>query len=47
MAVSSTVTAWGEEGAGRARKRAVKPASVKQEANGKAGQKYTHLPGFA
>ena len=31
MAVSSTVAACGEEGAGRARKSAVKPASVKQE----------------
>lgn len=31
MAVSSTVSACGEEGAGRARKSAVKPASVKQE----------------
>ena len=31
MAVSSTVSACGEEGAGRARKNAVKPASVKQE----------------
>lgn len=33
MAVSSTVSACGEEGSGRARKSAVKPASVKQEAN--------------
>ena len=31
MAVSSTVSACGEEGAGRARKSATKPASVKQE----------------
>lgn len=31
MAVSSTVSACGEEGSGRARKSAVKPASVKQE----------------
>jgi putative transposase len=31
MAVSSTVTACGEEGAGRRRKTAVKPASAKQE----------------
>lgn len=35
-AVSSTVSACGEEGAGRSRKTAVKPASVKQEANTKA-----------
>lgn len=33
MAVSSTVTACGEEGSGRRRKTAVKPASVKQEAS--------------
>jgi len=33
MAVSSTVSACGEEGAGRARKSAVKPASMKQEAS--------------
>ncbi len=33
MAVSSTVSACGEEGAGRARKSAVKPTSVKQEAS--------------
>jgi len=39
MAVSSTVSACGEEGAGRARKSAVKPASVKQEASGRFGQK--------
>ncbi|SEQ11228.1 putative transposase [Ectothiorhodospira magna] len=38
MAVSSTVSACGEEGAGRARKRAVKPASVKQEAIGRLSQ---------
>ena len=31
MAVSSTVAACGEEGAGRRCKTAVKPASVKQE----------------
>jgi putative transposase len=31
MAVSSTVSACGEEGAGSGRKRRVKPASVKQE----------------
>jgi putative transposase len=34
MAVSSTVSACGEEGSGRGRKTAVKPASAKQEANG-------------
>lgn len=34
-AVSSTVSACGEEGSGRPRKRAVKPASMKQEANGR------------
>lgn len=39
MAVSSTVTACGEEGAGRARKSAVKPASVKQEASSRFSQK--------
>lgn len=33
MAVSSTVSACGEEGAGRCRKTAVKPASMKQEAS--------------
>jgi putative transposase len=38
MAVSSTVSACGEEGAGRARKSTVKPASVKQEANGRFSQ---------
>ena len=38
MAVSSTVSACGEEGAGRARKRAVKPASLKQEANSRISQ---------
>ena len=38
MAVSSTVSACGEEGSGRARKRAVKPASVKQEANSRFSQ---------
>ena len=39
MAVSSTVSACGEEGAGRARKSAVKPASVKQEASSRFSQK--------
>jgi putative transposase len=39
MAVSSTVSACGEEGAGRARKSAVKPASTKQEASGRFSQK--------
>jgi putative transposase len=39
MAVSSTVSACGEEGAGRRRKTAVKPASVKQEANSGFSQK--------
>lgn len=39
MAVSSTVSACGEEGAGRCRKTAVKPASVKQEANSRFSQK--------
>jgi putative transposase len=39
MAVSSTVTACGEEGAGRARKSAVKPASVKQEASSRFSKK--------
>lgn len=38
MAVSSTVSACGEEGAGRARKRAVKPTSLKQEANSRISQ---------
>lgn len=38
MAVSSTVSACGEEGSGRARKSAVKPASVKQEASSRFGQ---------
>ena len=33
LAVSSTVSACGEEGSGRARKSVVKPASVKQEAS--------------
>jgi putative transposase len=36
MAVSSTVTACGGEGAGPARKRRAKPAPVKQESSGKA-----------
>jgi putative transposase len=36
MAVSSTVSACGGEGAGHVRKRRVKPAPVKQESNGKA-----------
>ena len=35
-AVSSTVSACGEEGAGRSRKTSVKPASAKQEVNTKA-----------
>ena len=39
MAVSSTVSACGEEGAGRRRKTAVKPASVKQEASSRFSQK--------
>lgn len=39
MAVSSTASACGEEGAGRRRKTAVKPASVKQEASSRFGQK--------
>lgn len=39
MAVSSTVSACGEEGAGRARKSAVKPASMKQEASSRFTQK--------
>lgn len=39
MAVSSTVSAGGEEGSGRVRKSAVKPASVKQEASGRFSQK--------
>ena len=39
MAVSSTVSACGEEGAGRTRKSAVKPASVKQEASSRFSQK--------
>jgi putative transposase len=34
MAVSSTVAACGEEGSGRRRKTAVKPASMKQEVSG-------------
>ncbi len=38
MAVSSTVSACGEEGSGRARKSAVKPASVKQEASSRFSQ---------
>lgn len=38
-AVSSTVSACGEEGAGRRRKTAVKPASVKQEASSRFSQK--------
>lgn len=38
MAVSSTVSARGEEGADRTRKSAVKPASVKQEANSRFSQ---------
>jgi putative transposase len=35
LAVSSTVTACGEEGSGLSRKTRVKPASVKQESNSK------------
>ena len=38
MAVSSTVSACGEEGSGHARKSAVKPASVKQEASSRFSQ---------
>ncbi len=38
MAVSSTVSACGEEGSGRARKSVVKPASVKQEASSRFNQ---------
>lgn len=38
MAVSSTVSACGEEGAGRARKSAVKPASMKQEVSSRLSQ---------
>jgi putative transposase len=38
MAVSSTVSACGEEGSGRRRKTATKPASTKQEFNGKFAQ---------
>lgn len=38
MAVSSTVSACGEEGAGRCRKTAVKPASMKQEASSRFSQ---------
>jgi putative transposase len=38
MAVSSTVPACGEEGAGHCRKTAAKPASVKQEAIGRFNQ---------
>ena len=36
MAVSSTVSACGEDGSGAARKRSVKPASAKQESSSKA-----------
>ena len=39
MAVSSTVSACGEEGSGRARKSAAKPASTKQEASSRLSQK--------
>ena len=39
MAVSSTVSACGGEGAGPAREHGVKPAAVKQELNGKASFK--------
>lgn len=38
MAVSSTASACGEEGAGRGRKTAAKPASAKQEASGRFAQ---------
>ena len=38
MAVSSTVTACGEEGSGSGRKTQVKPASTKQEVSGKSAQ---------
>jgi putative transposase len=38
MAVSSTVSACGEEGFGRARMSAVKPAPVKQEASSRFSQ---------
>lgn len=38
LAVSSTVSACGEEGAGRCRKATAKPASVKQEASGRFNQ---------
>lgn len=38
MAVSSTVSACGEEGSGRCRKTAAKPASVKQEASSRFSQ---------
>ena len=39
MAVSSTVSACGEEGSGLGRKAQVKPASVKQEVSGRFAQK--------
>lgn len=39
LAVSSTVSACGEQGSGRARKSAVKPASRKQEASSRFCQK--------
>lgn len=39
MAVSSTASACGEEGSGRIRKNAVKPASTKQEASSRFSQK--------
>ena len=38
MAVSSTVTACGEEGSGSGRKTRVKPASTKQEVSGRFAQ---------
>ncbi|MNL84946.1 putative transposase DNA-binding domain protein [compost metagenome] len=41
IAVSSTVTACGGEGAGRRRKTAVKPAPAKQEINGGPENVYT------
>ncbi|MGC9163623.1 MAG: zinc ribbon domain-containing protein, partial [Thiomonas sp.] len=38
LAVSSTVSACGEEGSGPGRKAGVKPASAKQEASSRFGQ---------
>lgn len=43
MAVSSTVSACGEEGSGRRRKTAVKPASMKQEVSGRFAQQWAGL----